>query len=253
MAFDSSDRTNEIIAENLLRAHRAGQSIQTAPLAVPADASAAMHIQALVQAQLARSVGGWKVAIGPEKVPVSAPLLDILPDACEISLVPDCMIEVELAVRLRKDLPKRASAPYTRAEILDAVESLVLGIEVIGGRYARSANVPFLMFLADHLGNRAYVIGDELPLSAIDEAHGLTCRVTLDGTLLHEGPATHPAGDPLLPLLAYANTPSDALGGLKAGQLVTTGTLCGVLPVQTSGLLTARLGDIGQITLRFIP
>ena len=50
-----------------------------------------------------------------------------------------------------------------------------------------------------------------------------------------------------MPLLAYANEQSDYLGGLRAGQIVTTGSLCGVLPVRAAGLLQAHLDKLGQV------
>ena len=177
--------------------------------------------------------------------------MDLYPDSSEISLFRNCTIEVELAVHLRKNLPRRETGAYERSDILDAIENVVLGIEVIGGRFDSAANVPFLSFLADNLGNRAYVVGDSVPLSALSEVNGLDCHVTLDGQPLYQAPASHPAGDPLLPLLAYANAQSDHLGGLKAGQIVTTGSLCGVLPVRAAGLLEARISQVGQISVRF--
>lgn len=122
---------------------------------------------------------------------------------------------------------------------------------MIGGRFADAANVPFLSFLADNLGNRAYVLGDELALSCLDRVEGLDCRVTLDEALLCQAPAFHPAGDPLAPLLAYANDQNDHLGGLRAGQIVTTGSLCGVLPVRTKGDLIARIEGLGHVSIRF--
>ena len=127
----------------------------------------------------------------------------------------------------------------------------MLGIEVVGGRFDSAASVPFLSFLADNLGNRGYVVGESVPLSALSEVNGLACDVTLNGQPLYEAPASHPAGDPLLPLLAYANAQSDNLGGLKAGQLVTTGSLCGVLPIRAAGLLDARISQLGRISVRF--
>jgi hypothetical protein len=80
---------------------------------------------------------------------------------------------------------------------------------------------------------------------------GLACHVTLDELLRYQAPAAHPAGDPLLPLLAYANGQSDYLGGLRAGQVVTTGSLCGVIPIHTAGLLKAHLGKVGEVSVRF--
>ena len=242
--------TEAIVAE-LVRAHASGKGIQSTAVPVPADTRRAMQVQALVQEQMARPVGGWKVAIGPEKEPIAAPLVDVYPASSEISLFPNCTMEVEFAVRLRRDLPRRGTGSYDRSDILDAIEHLVLGIEVIGGRFHDVANVPFLSFLADNLGNRAYVVGDRLPLSTLDEVDGLACHVMLDGLALYQGPARHPAGDPLLPLLAYANEQSDYLGGLRAGQIVTTGSLCGVLPVRAAGLLQAHLDKVGQVSVRF--
>lgn len=209
-----------------------------------------MQVQALVQRRLAKPVGGWKVAIGPQQLPVAAPLLDLLPDSSEIRLFRNCTIEVELAVLLRKDLPKRETGSYQRADILESIENVVMGIEMIGGRFDSATSVPFLSFLADNLGNRAYVVGGTVPRTALSEVNGLDCHVTLGGQTLYQAPAAHPAGDPLLPLLAYANAQNDCLGGLKAGQVVTTGSLCGVLPVSGAGLLEASVAKVGRVSVR---
>jgi 2-keto-4-pentenoate hydratase len=242
---------SEEIATALVRARVSGKDVLNSALPVPANARCAMQIQALVQERSARPVGGWKVAIGPEKRAVAAPLLDVYFDSAEIGLFPNCTIEVELAVRLGRDLPKRETETYERSDIVDAIESLVLGIEVIGGRFDDAANVPFLSFLADNLGNRAYVIGDQLPLSIVDQIGGLACQVALDRVPLHHALASHPSGDPLLPLLVYANEQSDYLGGLKAGQVVTTGSLCGALPIRSAGIVKAELDKVGQVSVRF--
>lgn len=239
------------IADQLVRAHLTGKRVASSSLPVPHSLASAMQVQASVQERLSRPVGGWKVAIGPQQLPVAAPLLDLYPDSSEIPLFRNCTIEVELAVHLRKDLPRRETGAYERSDILDSIENAVLGIEVIGGRFDSAANVPFLSFLADNLGNRAYVVGGSVPLSALSGVNGLDCHVTLDGQPLYQAPASHPAGDPLLPLLAYANAQSDHLGGLKAGQVVTTGSLCGVLPVRAAGLLEARVSQVGQVSVRF--
>lgn len=245
------DSETGVMATRLVRARLSGEDVSNSGLPVPDNMASAMQVQALVQAQLARPVAGWKVAIAADNVPVAAPLLEVYPAASEIRLFQKCTIEVELAVVLGKELPRRGAGSYNRSDIIDAIESLVVGIEVIGGRFDSGASVPFLSFLADNLGNRAYVIGDRLPLSILDQVGGLACHVTLDESSIYQAPAAHPAGDPLLPLLAYANRQSDCLGGLKAGQVVTTGSLCGVIPVHTAGLLNARLDKVGEVSIRF--
>ena len=67
----------EAIAAELFRARASGKGVSNTALPVPVNARSAMQIQALVQQQSARPVGGWKVAIGPEKGPIAAPLLHV--------------------------------------------------------------------------------------------------------------------------------------------------------------------------------
>lgn len=101
------------------------------------------------------------------------------------------------------------------------------------------------------MGNRAYVIGDQLPLSMVHQVGGLACHVALDRVPLHHALTSHHSGDPLLPLLAYANEQSDYLGGLQAGQIITTGSLCGALPIRSAGVVKAELDKVGQVSVRF--
>lgn len=240
-----------VLAEELIRAHLTGAELDAGSLPEPSNPSIAMQVQAEVHERLARPIAGWKVAIGPERLPVAAPLLSVYPNASMIAHSSKFTVEVELAVFLRSDLPRRVAGSYERSDILDAIDKVVLGIEVIGGRFANPADVPFLSFLADNLGNRAYVVGDTVSPAALSEINGLDCEVTLAGRSIFKAAASHPAKDPLLPLLAYANAQSDNLGGLKEGQVVTTGSLCGVLPIAVADLLEARVSEIGQVSVRF--
>lgn len=237
-------------AQKIVHARSSGNAIPTSAIITPSDVNSAMQIQSLVQEASGAPVRGWKVAIGPESRAIAAPLVDILASPAELRLFPNFLIEVEVAVVLKKDLPKR-EVPYKRSEVIGALDHVFLGIEVIGGRYEEPKSVPFLSFLADHLGNRAFVVGDVLPVATLDQLAGLTCNVTFDGRAFYSANAAHPAQDPLAPLLAYANEPNDFVGGLRAGQIVTTGSICGVLPINQPGLVKAELGALGQVVLRF--
>jgi 2-keto-4-pentenoate hydratase len=238
----------EEIAQQLLQARKLDKGIHTSDIIEPSDFKSAMQIQSLVQYGM--PIDGWKVAIGPEKKPIAAPLVEILKSTADMRLFPNCFIEVEVAISLNKNLPIR-DALYTRSEILEAIDYAFLGIEVIGGRYEDPKGVPFLAFLADHLGNRAFITGDQLPITTVDLLAGLSCSVSFEGSTIFSGTASHPAQDPLAPLLAYANHQNDYVGGLKAGQIVTTGSLCGVLPINSAGIVKANLGTLGQVAIRF--
>lgn len=240
----------ELMAGRLLDARTSGAGIPTSAIPVPKDTGSAMQIQALVQEGSRQPVMGWKVAIGPERMPIAAPLVSILRSPAKMQLFPNCLIEAEVAFVLGHDLPKR-DEHYRREEIIAAIDRVFLGIEVIGGRFLSPKDVPFLAFLADHLGNRAFVVGEVLPFSAIDALSDLECQVSTDETLLFRSKASHPAKDPLAPLCAYANQPNDNLGGLKAGQIVTTGSVCGVLPMTSIGSVKVELGKLAKVAVEF--
>jgi 2-keto-4-pentenoate hydratase len=251
MSHNESSAANiDLMAERLLDARASGIGIHATDILTPTDIASAMHIQALVQEGSKQAVTGWKVAIGPKQIPVSAPLVQILRSPAEINLFPNCLIEVEVAFILNSNLPKK-EVPYDRSEILDAISHVFLGLEIIGGRFNEPKGVPFLSFLSDHLGNRAFVVGDNLPRLVIDELADFMCEVSFNGSILHTSKAAHPTRDPIAPLLAYANQPNDYLGGLKAGQIVATGSICGVIPIENGGVVRAALGNLGCVSIAF--
>ncbi len=67
-----------------------------------------------------------------------------------------------------------------------------------------------------------------------------------------EVPARHVNVDPLAPLVAYANAPIDFAGGLRAGQIVTTGTLCGVVPLPAPGSVVTSLGALPPLAFELV-
>jgi 2-keto-4-pentenoate hydratase len=195
-------------------------------------------------------VAGWKVAIRPDGMPVAGPVLRHLLVQGGTDAPPQhgSGMEVEIAFRLRSDLPPRPEAPYARHEILEAIGGALVGVEVIRSRLDDPAGAPFLLALADNLGNGSFVAGAEAKL--IEGLEGARCTVTIDGSVIHDAPGGHPNGDPLAPLLAYASRQSDRLGGLRAGQIVTTGSLCGLIPFRGPAALTARIEGIGAVEMR---
>lgn len=242
----------DAIADALASGHRS-RTFADLPGA-PATAEEAYIVQAKVSEKLGFPVAGWKVGITPEGTATAAPLYGPYVKVSGATRRADASglaIEAEIAVRLKHDLPPRPSRPYGRDEILAAVEHLLVGIEIVSGRIALGG--PLAPFLADNLGNGGYVCGD---IAALDPALDLTalrCRVIAGDRVLHDAKGGHFAGDPLRPLEAYANAQSDRLGGLRAGQVVTTGTLCGLLTIEAPVDLTVEVESIGKVVLRIAP
>jgi 2-keto-4-pentenoate hydratase len=261
------------IGRALVEARRCKCRLPASDLAVPPNLEAAAAAQSVLfrgsgHNEL-RPVAGWKVAIGPGGVPVSAPLHPLVEAAfrvdqeapgasmraAEATSTPwreGMAFEIEIAVRLGSDLPPRPGRRYDRAEIVDAVETVYAGLEIIDSRLDEGSQAPFPLFMADWLGNSGYVVGAVLR-DCLEESFGVhDLSVTADGKSLFSRTVAHPNADPLAPLIAYSNRPLDALGGLKAGQIVTTGSLCGVLPLTSPRIVEAFLDGRKVISVKFV-
>jgi 2-keto-4-pentenoate hydratase len=71
--------------------------------------------------------------------------------------------------------------------------------------------------------------------------------LALEGALQKEIDGQHPNADPLVPLYWLANFLSSRGVGLKAGQIVITGSYAGVIDVPLGQALMLRYGDLGQV------
>jgi 2-keto-4-pentenoate hydratase len=219
---------------------------------VPGDVADAMRVQDIVMRTTGSRPLGWKVAVGPTGQPVAAPLFDIVSAAeGRFAFVPGLIIEIELCVRLCADLMPRPGTLLGRDDIVAAADAVFIGMEIVRSRLELPATHPFPLFLADNLGNAGYVLGPEFDRASLDNVPGQRCVVTHEGIVVVDAPARHPMSDPLAPLLAYANEPSDFAGGLRRCQYVTTGALCGAIQLAEPGVVTAVVGDFAPINVRF--
>jgi 2-keto-4-pentenoate hydratase len=215
---------------------------------VPRDAASAMAVQAEVAHALREGLAGWKVGIGGDGAPFAAPLLGsaIHASPARLPLGSHLLIEMEIAVRLRRDLPP---GRYRRDELLGAIDEVLVGIEVLRGRLGEPPAVPFLVFLADNGGNLAYVSGGGNRSFADLDLTTLPCRLAVDGGVVHEQAGGHPQGDPIEPIRAYLEHASDRLGGLRAGHLVTTGSLNKPVRLDRPAVIEAILPGLGSARL----
>jgi 2-keto-4-pentenoate hydratase len=240
------------LAAVLAGATRSGKrvAVDEAFRAVARDA--AMQIQADTAAALGTGVGGWKVATpdGPAYAPMFASAVKTGTDTTWPTHEDGYLAEVEIGVRLARDLPPRPGRPYTQAELEDAISDAFIGIELIGSRLKNSpGEAPFPAWLADNMGNGAYAIGPSVPFSAVKARFdALRCVVKVDGETVHDK-AGHPLGHPLNPVLACINAQTDRLGGFRAGQIVTTGSLNKPAPIAT-GVVEAEIEGLGRMVLR---
>lgn len=217
-----------------------------------------------VHAALARRQGapaGWKImAIVPAQRealkidrPIAAPIFKTYvtesPARLAVKSFIAPMLECEFDFVLGRDLPARA-APYTADEALAAVSVLRPAIEVVDSRVGKP--VPTPLILADCFSNAALVLGRvceswrQLDLLG----HGITLKV--DGKTIATGDgAKVPGGGPVHALVTLANNPPPWSGGLKAGQVVTTGSCTGMPPLEGGRDVVADFGSLGEVRIGF--
>ncbi|PDT51336.1 MULTISPECIES: hydratase [Sinorhizobium] len=238
-------------------AHRfatAKDRIAAAELPVPATIAEAIAVQAAFAAPEDVAVAGYKVARSPEDKGVAgrlSPIAVAVPEAQPGTFRwrNGLRVEAEIAFRLAASLPPREGG-YSRDAVIAAIGSIHLGVEVLDSRIEEGGKAPFLLFLADRLGNAGYAIGPELPREFLDGAEGRPLEVSLDGAPLFAGEAHHPASDVLAWLVGWANETERAEDTLSAGEIVTTGSLCGALDVAAPGRIDVRLDGRWSLPVR---
>jgi len=244
--------TAETIREALITARRDRTLVETADMPVPASLAEGLAIQR----EISRSMGfadlGWKVAIAEDGTAIGG----LMPgpwlaagETYEGATGAELRVEIELALRLARDVPLRPEQPYSRAELLDHCDKAYLGIEIVEGRLANwLGKVAMPLWLADAMGHGGYFLGQELPKTVLDDLSGLSCFISLNDVTIYDRPAVHGNVDPMAPFLAWANRKEEGLGPLKAGQLVTTGSLCGGVLSPGKGEVVARLAPLGALS-----
>ena len=238
----------------LAEAWRTGTLIPALQPGLLTGPEAALAVQAAARAAIGEALVGWKIGatnpVTQQVLKISAPFYGpIYLSRCHAGRarlrLPAGVrgIEVELAFRLRGDLPARAT-PYTDAEVRAAVGSLHPALEIVGTRQ-QGEKLDGLQAMADLGFNGGFVAGpaiagwDGLDLAAVRGA------CVIDGVRLAEGEASIVLGSPLKALAWLA----DQGVGLRAGQWVSTGTLTGITPIAPGQRIVGDFGPLGSVEL----
>ena len=160
-------------------------------------------------------------------------------------------IESEFAVGLAADLPRRAE-PWTKEEVEAAVAWVGPAFEIVGTRLEGGLPGAGMLAIADGGANIDFVCGptDADWRSADLTAHPVTLRI--NGEEVASG---HSAmlvfGDPVSGVAWLANHPELGARGLKAGDVVTTGTCTGITPLSPGDEAEADYGVLGTVRASF--
>jgi len=244
----------EAAAQFLAAARKDGRPGERLPENIrPTDLDSALVIQRRVVALLAQQIGGWKCSVPSDARPLNvAPIFAstvFRKSPCAVIATGDiARIEPEVAFVIGRDMPKRATQ-YTEAEIRSAIAEPRLVLELLGTRYAEPAAASWPEMMADFVQNQGLFVGPVFPrgLDAALESFPVTIRTPTGVLSAHAG--RHGDGHPLQPLYWIVNFLAARDEGLRAGQVVTTGSYAGAIDVPIGQPLTVTFGDLGAIDI----
>lgn len=242
-------------AELLADARRQGKGREPLPAELqPSNIDEGHAIQDATVALLNETVGGWKVGLDKSGAMSRAPIFTgVMHDnnsKVDSRTVPLLGVEAEIAFRFRKNLPAR-DTDYSREEIADAVEAFP-AIELLNSRYAEPGSRSQLEKLADCIIQGGIVCGTARPDWKTIDFSQLNVVLTVDGKEIANRTGSHPTGDPVLPMVALVNE-LRTKKGVRAGQIMTTGTWTGVNYVTPSSVVVVAFKGFEPVTVRFTP
>jgi 2-keto-4-pentenoate hydratase len=224
----------------------------------PATLSDGYAIQDAMATQAGQPVFGWKIAAtsaaGQRHIGVTEPLAGrlfadfILPDGAGVPAAPLQMrvIEAEFAFRMGRDLGSR-TAPYEMAEVCAAIADLHLAIEIPDARFEPFDTIGPAQIAADDAFASWFVLGPKVINWAKLDLPNQAVRVSKNGAVAAEGKGANALGDPRLALTWLANERVKRGGGLKAGEVITTGTCITPLAIAPGDAIVADFLGLGRV------
>jgi 2-keto-4-pentenoate hydratase len=156
-------------------------------------------------------------------------------------------IEAEIAFVLGADL----DAPSIDArDVAAATAHVVVALEIVDSRIA-GWDITIVDTIADNASSGLFVLGDEpLPLGDLDLA-AVAMTLHRGDELVSSGVGADCLGSPLAAMAWLANTTRQFGQPLRAGEVVLSGALGPVVPVQPGDVFTANVSGIGTVTAHF--
>ena len=234
---------SEAAAKELLRQHATGEPFSAlgGPLAL-ASTEAAYHVQdayvALLLRQRKTTLAGYKIALTTPAMremvgfhdSVSGRLFsDQLYQAGQAiagAAYGRLIIEFEIAFRMARDLPT-TDTPWTGASILEYVACAYPALEIADDRRADYATLKasILTLVADNAWNQGLVLGPACTCGSLQALADIQGIARIDGQEVGRGSGRDVLGNPADALAWLANSLADRRLTLRAGDLVTTGSL----------------------------
>jgi len=228
----------------------------------PSSEEEGYALQAAMVAASGEDIIGWKIgatvaALFPV-LGVSQPFLGPLfqrftyDSGAEIPILPGHALETEVTVRLKADLPVRDTA-YTRDEVEAAVGAVIPSFELVGARFEGELAGAGFKVIADGGANVGTVLSSDVTDWGPYDLSDHPISLTINGANAIEGSVSVLVWDHVFDALSWClERPALVPRGLKAGDIVMTGTCTGMTPLNPGDEAVGNFGPMGEVCARFV-
>jgi 2-keto-4-pentenoate hydratase len=158
-------------------------------------------------------------------------------------------VECEIAVRLAADLP--AGRTYDRGSVTDAVDACMAAIEIIDDQNADYKKADALNLIANNAWNGGVVLGPPRTDWRKADLATLAGRMLINGEAVGNGTGADVLGHPLAALAWLANTLAERGRPLRAGMVVSTGSIVSTKWPKAGDTVVAEIDGLGEAVARF--
>ena len=160
-------------------------------------------------------------------------------------------VECEIAVRLGHDLLP-GGAPLTDDSLAHAIDCYYPAIEIVDDRYTKWETLGAATLVADDFFAAGCVLGKPVSPSAIADLRDVRGDALINGHEVAFGTGADVLGHPHLALRWLAENLASRGQGLRAGQIVMTGSLVKTLWLAPGDRVKMLFAGLGEVELAFV-
>ena len=159
-------------------------------------------------------------------------------------------VECEIAVQLARDLAP-TEAPFTAEWVGEAIEAYHPAIEIVDDRYVEWETLGAPTLIADDFFAAGCVLGKPVSRSAAPDLLKVVGRAVINGKEAGQGAGADVAGHPHNALAWLANHLAAGGKGLRAGEIVLTGSLVKTIWLKAGDKVVMELQGLGSVAAAF--
>lgn len=161
-------------------------------------------------------------------------------------------VECELAVVLGADVDLGDRADVPPEDVVDAIESVAVAIEVVEDRYVDYSALDAPTLIADDFFGAGCVLGSPHEDWRSPDLPGVSALMRVNGVLVGEGVGSDILGHPLAALVWLAGMRSARGQPLRAGEFVLLGSLVQTHWVGSGDVVHVESPQLGSVSARIV-